>query len=251
MVENVLIIEKGLWAPRNIIIHKIAERSDIRLYPGDFEAIEERWKEVLAKNKKAFIGPTVRFVGSHRIGEDLIIEIIPSDYKEGCTLGWLGAAMVPITTDGYVGLQCHVDSISATIGKGVRVPGCTIEDTEETYHIIKEMKEEFNVEITTDDITIHGLIEVRPPVSLLNHALIAKINLSLNYRELKKSWETADDKTEGKLTFCKLDYSRKKISFKEIGGKKMLNPQSLVILEMISESEFGTKKGGEKIGRNL
>ncbi|MCX6764212.1 MAG: hypothetical protein NTU58_00680 [Candidatus Nealsonbacteria bacterium] len=250
MVENVIILEEGIWTPENLKIHKIAEMSEIKMYPGDNEAIEKKWKDILTKSPKAFPGDTICFAGSHQIGRDLIAEVIISDYKVSQIVGWLGAAMIPITTDYFIGLQCQVASVAATVGKGIRVPGCTPENTEVIDHIIKEMKEEFNVEITRNNLTIIGLLKVKPPIASLHNAFVVVVKVPFNREELRRKWETAEDRKEGELVFLELDYKQKKLSWgkfweevEAVKGEKLINVQSLTILEMIAKSEFGTKEG--------
>lgn len=250
MVENVIVLEEGNWKPDNLIIQKIADKSKIRMYPGDKKAIKEKWKKVLTKNPKAFSGKTIRFLGSHQIEKDLVAEVTPSDYREGQIVGWLGVAMIPITTDDFIGLQCPVASIAATVGKGIRVPGCTPENTEVIDHIIKEMEEEFNVEITRNNLTIIGLLQVKPPIASLHNAFVVVVKVPFNHEELRRKWETAEDRREGELVFLELDYKQKKLSWgkfweevESVKGEKLINVQSLTILDMIAKSEFGTKEG--------
>ena len=239
MIENVLVLERGKWSSDQIKVHQIAQREDIRLFPADPKVIETSWEEVLTKNSKAFAGPTVRLVGRHRLEDKLVLEVIPSDYREGSTLlGWLGVAMVPVTNDGYIALQKPVSSVSTTIGAGIRVPGCTPKDTNVNSCIIEEMREEFGIGVTEDDLTILGLIEVRPPLAKFHNALVAEVKLSLSHQELAHYWEEAEDKWEGGLHFLKLDYQKKKIFSQGIDSLEMINRQSLLILGLIIENQF-------------
>jgi len=239
IIEHAIVLEKGVWRPDQLEIRQIAGKLTDQLHRNELEAIEENWQKILLKNRSAFAGPTVRLMSRRYFDNRLILEVVPSDYKESCLLGWLGAAMVPVTSDGYIALQGSVDSIAATIGEGIRVPGCTPVDTGFIPHIIKEMKEEFEVDITKDNLTIQGLIEVRPPIANLHHGLVVKVKLSLTHEGLKECWEQAEDKWEGELIFLKLDYEKKIALLPEIGDLKTFHRSSLVILAMIIESEFG------------
>lgn len=242
MIENVIILEEGLWPPDKVEVHRLTEKKHlVAIYLNDLEAIEEKWEKILAKNKDATPGPTIRLAGRHHLGDKMILEAIPSDYKTSQMLGWLGVAMVPVTEDGYIGLQGEVESVAATIGKGPRSPGCTPRDTKMIEHTIKEMKKEFNVDITEENLTIHGVIESRPPKSSLHHALVIKVKLPLTFKKLKESWEGAEDKWEGPLIPLKLDYVNKKAILEKGQNPKAINAQSKVILQIILRSEFNTE----------
>jgi len=137
-------------------------------------------------------------------GEILRINVAASNYKEAMVIGWLGVAMVPVTSDGYVALQAPVDRIAATVGHGIRVPGCTLPHTDFFPHIITEMKEEFNVEVGPKQLVTVGLVEVRPPLARFHHALIVKVTLKETFRQLKAKWKKAKDKWEGEILPFKL-----------------------------------------------
>jgi len=236
-IKNVLVLEKGIWTPDQIRVRQVK----INQFQRDDEearAIDDNWQKILAKNPQAFSGPTIRLVGRHCLRDRLVLEVVPSDYKESCFLGWLGVAMVPITRDGYLALQGHVSSISATVGEGMRVPGCTPKDTKVIPYLIEEMREEFGVRVAKDNLTILGLTEVKSPLSMPNSALVTKVKITQSRQELIKCWEKARERWEGELHFVKLDYERKKVSFQELGGSGMINPHSLLILGLVIENEL-------------
>lgn len=232
-VQNPIILEKGTWKPQNVVIHQIIkERDAISIFSLDKEAIEANWNEILEKNPKAFAGPTVRLVNNHTVGEKLILEVLSSDYREGCVLNWLGVAMVPVTSDDFIAVQTPVAAIAATIGGGIRVPGCTPPHADFFPHIIKEMKEEFNVDITEEQLTVLGLLRVKPPLAKYHHGLVVKVSLKETMEELKAKWQTAQDKWEGNLLPLNL---RDREEIKKITSE--MSPISRLIVNLIIETE--------------
>lgn len=233
--ENLLILEKGFWKSDQVRIHQLANRESLSLYPGDAEAIEKNWQGILAKNPKAFPGPTIRLVGRHHLGETLVLEVLPSDYKEGCFVSFLGVAMVPVTSDGYIALQGPVSSVAATIGGGIRVPGCTPTGTNVFPHIIKEMMEEFNVRVTEDNLAVIGLIEARPPIAMLHHGLVVKVKVSQTREEFQNCQKGAEDRWEGELLFLELTPES---VWEAVNRAENYNQQSRLIIAMVAESEL-------------
>ncbi len=233
------ILERGLWSPDQLVAHSIVEREAVKLYPGDAEAIEANWNGILAKNPKAFAGPTVRLLGRHRLDDKLILEVAPSDYKEGYFLSFLGVAMVPVTTDGFIALQEPVASVAATIGGGTRVPGCTPSDSLIIGEVIRKMKKEFGAEVLPEHLSILGLIEARPPIAKFHHGLVVKVSMPCVKDQLAESWQGAEDKWQGNLEF--LEMRRGLPTFGSASGSnyQKLNRQSLLILTMVIESELG------------
>ena len=144
--------------------------------------------------------------------------------------------MVPITKDGYIVFHKNVAVISEAIsGPGLRAPGCTLINTDLTGNIIREMKEEFNVDVTKKDILFYGLTESRPPLSYFHHTLIGKVTTKLNRDELTELWSAAKDRYEGELEFIKIDYENKSY-FKE--NTSAIGPNSEIILNTILEKDF-------------
>lgn len=169
--------------------------------------IRKAWKEVRKNNHGAFAGPTVRMTGWSIVGDRgkiLRVSVAASNYKEAMALGWLGVAMVPVTSDGYVALQAPVKRIAAIVGDGIRVPGCTPPHAEIFPHIIKEMKEEFNVDVEPKQLLVVGLVEVNPPLAMFHHSLIVNVALKETFEQLKAKWKTAEDKWEGEILPFKL-----------------------------------------------
>ncbi|KPJ55311.1 hypothetical protein AMJ47_00325 [Parcubacteria bacterium DG_72] len=233
-MKNLAILERGFWTPELLTVKQIAKKENLMLFDLDSLEIKKRWEMIKDKNPRLSPDPTIRLAGHHRIGNQLVLEVLPSNYKEGLVLGWLGSTMILVTTDEYVVLQECPETTSTVLGKGIRVPGCTLKNTMLFKNIVREMKEEFCVEINENNITVHGLTEIRPPLGSLRKTLIAKIKLPLSKNELQKSWEIAKDKWEGSPIFVKL---KKNISFKNIGGIKKINPYQLLMLAIAIESE--------------
>lgn len=235
-IKNALVLERGVWTPDQIIVKLVKQ---VRRHDAEeARAIDEDWQKILAKNPQTFNGPTIRLVGRYHFREKLVLEVVSSNYKEGCTIGWLGVAMVPITADGYVVLQGSVPSISTTVGKGMRVPGCTPENAIIVPHLIKEMEEEFGVSVTRKNLTFLGLTEARPPLARLHHGLVCKVRIAQSREELMGCWQKARDRWEGELFFLKLDYKKRKVSFQEVGGFGTINHHSLLMLALVVENEL-------------
>lgn len=234
-MENLIVLERGEWTAKNLVIHPIVnDRKLVQLYSEDDEVIKKSWDEILKKNPKAFPGPTVRLVGRHHLGKKLVLEVLPSDYREGfAVLGWLSVAMVLVTSDGYIALQGAVVAVVATVGSGIRVPGCTPPHHNFISHIIKEMHEEFGVTISPHNLTILGVVESRPPISRPHHGLIVRVKLKENRGELQKSWEKSEDKWEGELKFLKFSSAE----IKSVIDNTDYHAGSRLILKMVAESE--------------
>lgn len=234
-MNNPLILEKGVWQPWQVLITQNTE--PVKLKPQDLAMIEQCWKKILQINPTMVARPTISLVSHCRNANgNLLLEVKPSNYKEGCIIGFLGVAMVPITSDGFMALQAPVASISEVVGHGIRVPGCTPSHIDLVPQIITEMKEEFNVKIAQDNLIILGLTEVRPPLAKYHHGLVAKIHLNYTKDELEQAWQNAQDKWEGKLLFLKLDY-KKKILLSPWDNKSF-NQHSLLIIKVVADYEF-------------
>lgn len=202
---NVKMLVCGTWDADQLVMWPLVEdMKDVPVYPGAMEFIENNWAEIKAANPKAFPGPTFRLENHHLVGDKLVVEVLPSNYAHGQFLGWLGVAMVPVTSDGFVALQGPVASIAASVGGGTRVPGCTPPHANFVDHTIREIEEEFNVQVTRKQLTVLGLQELLPPVAKRHNAVVIKVNLKESAEELRAKWETADDKWEGELKLLPL-----------------------------------------------
>lgn len=235
-VPNPLLLEKGYWTPDDVIVQQIvSDRRQIEVAQVDQEAAEDNWREIQKKNPQAFAGPTIRLVQSHILPDGkLVLEVVPSDYREGCLLNWLGAAMIPVTADKRIALQASVASIAATIGAGTRTLGCTFPHTDLFGHLEKEMREECNVEIADDDVTILGLVRTRPPLSKFNYCLVVKINLTETFEKLRSQWATAEDKWEGEL--LPFEMTRDNV-FSVLANTQGYGPVTPLAIQMVAESE--------------
>lgn len=235
-VPNPLLLEKGYWTPDDVIIQQIvSDRRQIEVAQVDQEAAEDNWREIQKKNPRVFAGPTIRLTQSHILPDGkLVLEVLPSDYKEGCHLNWLGAAMIPVTTDNRVALQASVASIAATIGAGTRTLGCTFPHTDIFGHLEKEMSEECNVGIVEENITILGLVRVRPPLSKFNYCLVAKIKLKETFEELHSRWAMAEDKWEGEL--LPFEMTREKV-LSILVNPKGYGPVTPLAIQLVALSE--------------
>lgn len=205
------------------------------------QKISDKWAEIKGKNHRAFPGDTVRLVKAcSTCGSSLCLDVLPCNYGQSQILTWLGSAMVPITSDGYILMQGHKNEIAATIGAGTRVPGCTPPYAKGYIdHIITEMWEEFGVTIKKEQLTLLGLLEVLPPIASHHHGLIFKVKLNETLKEVKEKHRLAPDrKKEGSLVVAKL------------GEKELLeilkNPDfakgSKVILTIVAKSELDNLK---------
>lgn len=235
-VSNPLLLEKGSWTPDEVVVQQIvSDRRYIEVAQIDQEAADNNWREIQKKNPQAFAGPTIRLTQSHVLPDGkLVLEVLPSDYREGCLLNWLGAAMIPVTADNHVALQASVASIAATIGAGTRTLGCTFPHTDLFGHLKKEMHEECNVEIADESVTILGLVRTRPPHSKFNYCLVVKIKLKETFAELRAKWATAEDKWEGEL--LPFELTREKV-LSMFANPQGYGPVTPLAIQLVAESE--------------
>lgn len=197
----VKLVVKGDWNADDLVVWPLFQnRSEVPIFTGLKDSITNNWREIRNKNPQAFAGPTIRMANYHRTGELLVVEVIPSDYAEGQFLGWQGVAMVvPVTSDRFIAMQANVQALAASIGGGIRVPGCTPPHHYVIDHIIKEMDEGFAVEIDKNQLHILGIGEVIPPAAKRNNWFIVHIDLKETYDELRQKWQDAEDKWEGEI----------------------------------------------------
>ncbi|MEK9183027.1 MAG: hypothetical protein AAB849_00775 [Patescibacteria group bacterium] len=210
--------------------------------PNQQARIEASWQDVLAKNPKAFAGATVRLDGFQFSddGARLLLDVVSSDYKQGMVLGWLGVAMIPITSDGFVALQAPVASIAATVGGGIRVPGCTPPHPRFFHHIVQEMLEEFGVTVGFSQLKVLGLVQVSPPAAKYHHTLVVMVSLKETIGELKVSWEKAEDKWEGEvLPFQLTPNNVIQVMFCERDKYGPVTPLSLYLVARARFGDFG------------
>lgn len=232
-VPNLKLLTKGRWLSSQIIVNPLMKnKTEVLVHQSLQKEISKNWEEIKKKNPKAFAGPTVRLSNYHLTNDTLVLDILPSDYSQGQYLGWLGVAMVPITSDGIAATQAPVAGIAASIGGGIRVPGCTPPHADFIPHILKEMREEFNIDIDEDQLTILGVMEVLPPTAKRHNAIIVKVNLEEDFTELKNKWQTAEDKWEGDL----LPYKLANIKFDLFNENYAI--ASRLILSLIAEDEY-------------
>lgn len=237
---RVRLIERRSYPIENVIFdQKVARKEDVPIGPEVHVKIEAAWQDILKKNPKAFAGETVRLENSYCPAgtEDLCIDVLPSDYKQGMVLGWLGVAMLPVTSDGYVALQAPVATIAATIGGGIRTPGCTPPNAHFFCHIVKEMREEFNVTVSLSQLRVLGLVEVNPPTAKHHYGLIVRVSLKETFDELKAKWETAEDKWEGLILPFRLTPENViKAMFFE---KEKYGPVTPLALHLVAKDQLG------------
>lgn len=232
-----LIVHRS-YSPDDVIIREVTPEASDLPDVGKEAEIEVTWQEVLQRNPKAFPGPTVRLRGPVREeGGKLFLDVLPCDYKQSMVLGWLGVAMVPVTSDGYAALQAPVDSIAATIGGGIRTPGCTPPHADFFNHVIKEMEEEFGVTVNRAQLKVIGLVRIDPPAAKRNHALIVRVSLNETFIELQRRWATAQDKWEGNIQPFRLTPSDV-ICVMFFEGKKY-GPVTPLALHLVAKERFG------------
>lgn len=249
--RKVVVLESGRWSADQVTVRPFFENLSCLTFLWDEEEIEKRWKAVLDKNPKATPGPTLQLGGRHFVkdGQIMVLDVFPSNYKKSQLYGWLAVAMIPVTSDGYIALQAPVSSIAASIGGGIRVPGCTLPHCDIFGHTAKEMKEEFGVQVERKDLSVLGLIEVQKPK--LHHGLIVEVKLAQTSQELEEAWNTAEDKWEGELKFLKFQGRAGVLEGELFENYAMYNPQGLLIISMfvdIREGSYLTKHLSLKTG---
>jgi hypothetical protein len=250
-LNHIFLLETGIWKPEQLKVHMIAEKRNISLFSGDNDAIDKEWLRMLDRKPEAFIGPTIRLVGWHRNDSNLILEVIPSDYKESCLLGYLGVAMVMITKDSHVVLQGP--SKHTVYGDTLRIPGCTPENTEVLSAVVRETCEEFGVVVKKKDLRVVGLIYTTPPAAPIPHyGLIVRVNCEISSHEVKQNWKNAKDKSEGKPVTIPLNTANAEMLASEESKQEI--PYSsclalLLVLNSLSNVSFVDYKWFEKLGR--
>lgn len=238
--QRVRLLHGDSYSIENVILNQLViKKEDVPISLDNKAKIEAAWQDILKKNPQAFAGETVRLRDYHFAdsGKKLILDVLPSDYKQGMVLGWLGVAMLPVTSDGYVALQAPVAAIAATVGGGIRTPGCTPPNAHFFCHIVKEMQEEFNVTVDHSQLKVLGLVRVNPPAAKYHHGLIVRVSLKETFDELKARWETAEDKWEGEILPFRLT-SRNVVNalFFE---KEKYGPVTPLALHLVAKDQFG------------
>lgn len=232
-----LIVHRS-YSPDDVIIQVVTSEADDLPDAGKEAEIESAWQEVLARNPKAFPGSIVRLRGPVKEeGGKLHLNVLPSNYKQAMVLGWLGVAMLPVTSDGYVALQAPVASIAATVGGGIRVPGCTPLSTDFFSHIILEMREEFGVVIDCSQLLVLGLVRVDPPAAKLHYALVVRVSLNETFDELQRQWATAKDKWEGNIQHFQLTPNN--VINALFFEREKYGPVTPLALHLVAKERFG------------
>lgn len=232
---DIRLLTRGEWAKSQLIINPLLPDANVPIPEIILPQIEKKWVSYNIKNPKAFPGDTVRYCGYHDANGLLVIDVVYSDYRLSQTLGWLGAAMVPVTSDGYIALQAPVAKIAANVGGGIRVPGCTPRNIHFFSHVIEEMKEEFSVNARIENLKVLGLAEVKPLTASHHYFLIFKVKLRKKIGELKTKWAIAKDNWEGEL--MPIPLTKEKIS--EVIFSKEFAETSRIALFLVAESELG------------
>ena len=233
--QNVRLLARGRWLKGQVTINPLLPSANVPIPKVLLPPISEKWAKLREKNPKAFQGPTIRYCGYHEVGNLLIVDVVYSDYRLGQILGWLGAAMVPVTSDGVVACQAPVAAIAASIGGGVRVPGCTPPHIRFFQHINKEMQEEFGADVPEENITILGLLETKPPAANHHYSFALKVKIKETFKELKEKWSKAEDKWEGEM--LPLPLTKEAVAEKIFG--KEFGETSKAALYLVAENELG------------
>lgn len=236
--RSLRLLARGEWSVDQVVIRQTASgKEDVVIEKSQQIAIELAWQELLARNPRAHAGDTVR-LDSFRITDDGNLElcVLPSDYRQGMVLGWLGVAMIPVTSDGYVALQASVASIAATVGNGIRVPGCTPPNVNFFSHAAREMNEEFGVKVERCQLTVLGLVEVNPPAAKYHHGLIVRVSLKETFAELKAKWQTAVDRWEGEILPFQFTADNVRVLLNE--GGRSYGPATPAALYLLAKAQF-------------
>ncbi len=258
ILSNIWLLAKEKLEPDEAKVHQVTDRSNIQLYGGDQNAIDDKWYKVPEKKPWTHKGPTIRLAGWHTLYDDgkddekdkkdkkkkkFILEVIPSDYKEAYLLGYLGVATIPITQDSCIVLQDSCKQKHTYSGLGV--PGCTPIDTDVLPQVIREMYEEFGVSgIRKSDLKVLGLIQVKPPAGPMpNHCLVVKVEYPGTFAKLEASWKknVKDDKkmNEGEPVKLTLNKELKKINSEK---ERKVEYPSLLALLMVLDSELSEEE---------
>jgi 8-oxo-dGTP pyrophosphatase MutT (NUDIX family) len=232
-LEDIVVLRTGAWKPGQL---RVLEIPCYPSYPEFSKTVEAEWQKTLAKNPQAFSGLCLRLAGHHLIDDRLVLEVIHEEYKNGQVFGWIGVFMSLLTKDGYLAMQMPKESIGSSIGRGIRIPGCTPTNADISNHVVREVREEFGTKIDPDSIIYLGLLETFPPVSWHHYALVSLIEIPLTKEELQKNWGKAEDRWEGDLAFIKVD-EKGRICFDKINPAQ-IQQMSRVALDIISKYKF-------------
>lgn len=249
--ENLVILRRGPWYPEQIQILRLPAAKKLLRTTYFHKAMEETWKKIRKVNPSSFSGHTFRIAGHHLINDKIIFEEIPTKYKTSQEAGWLGCAMGIMTSDYYLPMQGQVQGIAASIGSGIRIPGCTFKTTDLTRDIIIDVKEEYGVKIGQENILFLGLVEIFPPLAKHQHCIISLIKISITKTELLQKYKKAKDREkEGSLHFARLDPKQGEFFFEGFTTQQ-IHKVSLLTLAMIAENETGKTRIAQKLQVNI
>lgn len=187
--EAEIVGREGEWTPRQLKI-RIGEEYEID--DNCRKAIKEKWEKRKQKDEELFSGDTVRICkplldNILNSRENLILNVHRSNYRDAGVIGFLGFTMIPITIDGHV-VFCKATEKQETNGrKKFSLAGGTPEDVDIIHSVIEEMKEEFGVVITQDNLTIHGITKVPPHgnIEMPSCCLVVKVDTKIRKHVLK------------------------------------------------------------------
>ena len=240
-LNHIFLLETRTWKPYQLKVHVITERSNIRLFSGDNDAIDKKWWELLDRKPGTHIGPTIRLVGWYKNNSNLILHVISSDYKESSLFGYLGVAMVLLTSDNHVVLQDR--SKYSVYGDNLRIPGCTPTNTEVLSEVVRETYEEFKIKVKKDDLKVVGLTYTRPPATIVpHHCLIVTVTCGVSKAQVEQNWNNVKDKKEGPPVLVPFDKDKRKMLPFKHSNQEIVYGNCLILLLVLDslskESSF-------------
>ncbi len=234
--KNIRLLARGEWSANQLIVWPLLDdKKKVKIFRGLTDNIQQRWKELRNKSPRIFDGPVFRLVDYYEINRRLVLDVLPSSYKEGQVLGVLGISMIPLTSDGYLILQASVANLVPIFGQGIRSPGCTPDNRDFVKHTIKELYEEMGVVVSGENLTFVGLVEARYSSFRYLKSIVAKVKIKETLDELLALSKSAKDRWEGELVPLRL---RKKI-INDVMYDKKYSKIARLIIALVAQSEMG------------
>jgi hypothetical protein len=237
--DNICILAVGSWEPKCVKIRQVANLSNITQDDVICE-IADKWKDFKKSvGNEAKDNPTICYLGHKQTQDKLLLNVVSSSYKSGLVLGYLGCAMIPVTSDKHIVLVEPAPGRAERFGEGIASSGCTPHCIQVIEHACIEMKEEFGASVEEDDLRILGLTQIYDAELQPNHCLVVKVTSRHDRHVFKELWEGAKDRNEANaLHFIPLDDKRGKILLSQVDVTYSdINPHTFVHLEMFAKGE--------------